>query len=130
MSDTDPCIEAGEHRKTQRHAGEECPVRFNANDPVRAWDMEEYDEDKHMEMWAVFNALPLGSVVATGFIDDGLVYFEKVPPLDGLWIIAQVDNPNVEDVFEVESSIEGDSACIDAGGDIERAYVIRVGVES
>jgi len=97
-------------------------MTYDAESPVRHWDMEVYDEDKLADFWRTVNALPVGSVIATGFLDDGLVYFEKTA---GDWVVVQVDNPNVEDVFDVGSYVAGDAAVIDAGGDIEVAYVVR-----
>ena len=99
-------------------------MTFNTETPVQSWDMEPYSEDKFLDFWRTIDALPVGSVIATGFVDDGLVYFERTADD---WRIVQVDNPNVEDVFAVGSTTEGDSAVIDAGGDIELAYVIREG---
>lgn len=96
---------------------------YDTSNPVRSWNMETYDASKFTEFWHTINVLPVGSVIATGFIDDGLVYFEKTN--EG-WAIAQVDNPNVEDVYVV-GIVVSESAEIDAGGDIELAYVIREG---
>jgi hypothetical protein len=99
-------------------------MTFTAENPVQTWDLETYDEDKFDDMWRVFNDLPVGSVVATGFLDDGLVYFERE---GDEWVVVQVDNPNVEDMLPVGSTTEGDRAVIDGGGDIEVAHVIREG---
>jgi len=100
---------------------------YSAEQPVKTWDFEEYDEAELGNFWDAVNALPEGSVIATGFLDDGLVYFEKTNAADGEWTVVQVDNPNVEDAFPIGSTDEGDRAVIDAGGDIEVAYVIKEG---
>lgn len=97
-------------------------MTYDTQNPSRAWDFLVYDEELFIDFWRTINALPVGSVIATGFLDDGLVYFEKI---EGDWRIVQVDNPNVADVFEVGSTVEGESAVIDAGGDIEVAYVVK-----
>jgi hypothetical protein len=96
---------------------------YDTRHPIKSWNLEEYDRAKFDDMWQVFNGLPTGSVIATGFVDDGLVYFERV---EFDWQVVQVDNPNVEDAFPVGYVVQ-ESAEVDAGGDIERAYVVREG---
>lgn len=97
---------------------------YTADNALRVWDMEEFDPNTHDDFWKTINALPLGSVIATGFIEDGLVFFEKI---EDDWKIVQVDNDNVVDdeFFAIGSLTGGDSAMIDAGGDIEVAYIVK-----
>jgi hypothetical protein len=105
-------------------------MTYKASDTaVRNWDMADYDERDHQEFWESINALPLHSIVATGFLPDngGLIYWEKTSTTDFEWTVVQVDDPNTEDMFPVGSTTEGDPACIDAGGNIEVAYVVREG---
>lgn len=99
---------------------------LNAENPVRTWDMEEYDPAKFESMWTAFNALPLHSVVATGFQDDGLVYWEKTSTTDFRYTVLQADHPGVADVFVVGMTTDS-PVDLDAGGDIEVAHVIREG---
>jgi hypothetical protein len=82
-----------------------------------------WDDDS---FWDRLDALPVGSLIATGFVDDGLVFFRKWSlTAPSPWEIVQVDNPNVADVFSVGEHVGGN--VVDAHLEIEVAYIVQEG---
>jgi len=110
--------------------GAEAALRVAVDKVWKTWILDEAGDDfpgQYGQVWDTFNSLPEGSLVATGFVDTGLVYFRKVAADRLAWRVVRVDIPDVADILEVGYVETSDPAVLDAGGDIERAYVVRVG---
>ena len=108
-------------------------MTYTAENPLKTWDFQASLDagtfsEYHSDFWRTINALPVGSIIANGYADEGLVYFEK--HAEGFsWEVVQCDNEAIDDEDWAQPGyIEtSDPAVIDAGGDIDFAYLLRRG---
>jgi hypothetical protein len=114
---------------------------YSIEDAVQTFDFtEDFDSDRYSAMWAAWNALPVGGVIATSHPGEGdevgTIYFEKDSDTAFAWRVVQVDQNLLDacagdEVMEEISTVgyveRSDSAVIDAGGDLSVGYVIKEG---